>query len=155
MDRLLAAAEDHGVAALDAERGGVDRHVRPRLVDEEDHARAARGPSAPPARWAGRSTAITSPTGSGRAATCSKAPAIPLILGGEPQPVDLGIGQAELRRGGQVELVGGQQIGRPFHQPSMLARNQAFFTSPRPREPTRATRCANARPRRRSIVANR
>ena len=38
VDRLLAAAEDDRVAALDAQAGGVDRHVRPRLVDEEDHA---------------------------------------------------------------------------------------------------------------------
>ena len=38
VNRLLAAAEDHRVAALDAQRGGVHRHVRPRLVDEEHHA---------------------------------------------------------------------------------------------------------------------
>ena len=38
MDGLLAAAQDHGVAALDAERRGVDRHVGPALVDHEDDA---------------------------------------------------------------------------------------------------------------------
>ena len=38
LDRLLAAPEDHRVAALDAERGGVGRDVRAALVDEEDHA---------------------------------------------------------------------------------------------------------------------
>ena len=38
VDRLLAAAEDRRVAALDAERGGVDRDVGPALVDHEDHA---------------------------------------------------------------------------------------------------------------------
>ena len=34
---LLPAAKDHGVAALDANGRRVGRHVRPRLVDEEDH----------------------------------------------------------------------------------------------------------------------
>ena len=38
VDRLLAAAEDGRVAALDAERGGVERDVRPALVDHEDDA---------------------------------------------------------------------------------------------------------------------
>ena len=38
VDRLLAAAEDDGVAALDAERGGVDGDVGPALVDHEDDA---------------------------------------------------------------------------------------------------------------------
>ena len=44
VDRLLAAAEDRRVAALDAERGGVERDVRPALVDHEDRRRAGRGP---------------------------------------------------------------------------------------------------------------
>ncbi len=35
--RLLAAAQNHRVATLHAQRGGVGRHVRPRLVDEENH----------------------------------------------------------------------------------------------------------------------
>ena len=38
VDRLLAAAEDDGVAALDAEGGGVGGDVGPALVDEQDHA---------------------------------------------------------------------------------------------------------------------
>ena len=35
---LSAAAQDDGVAALDAQGGGVDRDVWPRFVDEQDHA---------------------------------------------------------------------------------------------------------------------
>ena len=38
VQRLAAAAQDDGVAALDAQAGRVHRHVRPRFVDEEDHA---------------------------------------------------------------------------------------------------------------------
>ena len=38
VNRLLAAAEDDRVAALDAQSGGIDAHVRPRLVNEEDDA---------------------------------------------------------------------------------------------------------------------
>ena len=37
-ERFLAAAEDDGVAALDAQAGRVDGDVGPRLVDEEDDA---------------------------------------------------------------------------------------------------------------------
>ncbi len=37
-DRFRAAAQDHGVARLHAERGRVDRDVRSRLVDDEDDA---------------------------------------------------------------------------------------------------------------------
>ncbi|MNC25423.1 hypothetical protein D3C75_735110 [compost metagenome] len=38
MDRLGAAAQDGGVAGLQAQAGGVDGHVGPRLVDDPDHA---------------------------------------------------------------------------------------------------------------------
>ena len=38
MGRLLAAAEDDGVAGREGHRRGVSRDVGPRLVDEEDHA---------------------------------------------------------------------------------------------------------------------
>ena len=38
MDRFFAAAKDHRVAALHANRRGVGRHVRPRFVDEKHHA---------------------------------------------------------------------------------------------------------------------
>ncbi len=41
VQRLAAAAEDDGVAALDAQAGRVHRHVGPRFVDEEDHAERA------------------------------------------------------------------------------------------------------------------
>ncbi len=36
--RARRAAQQHRVARLQAQRGGVDRHVRPRLVDDGDHA---------------------------------------------------------------------------------------------------------------------
>ncbi len=38
VDGFLAAAQDHRVAALDAEGGRVDRHVGAALVDHEDDA---------------------------------------------------------------------------------------------------------------------
>ena len=38
LSALLEPAEDRRIAALQAERGGVDRHVRPCLVDDRDHA---------------------------------------------------------------------------------------------------------------------
>lgn len=38
VDRLGAAAQDGRVAGLQAQAGGVDGHVRPRLVDDPDHA---------------------------------------------------------------------------------------------------------------------
>ncbi|MNN17092.1 hypothetical protein D3C81_1302620 [compost metagenome] len=37
MDRLRAAAQDHAVTGLDAERCGIGGHVRPRFVDHRDH----------------------------------------------------------------------------------------------------------------------
>ena len=38
LQRLRAAAQDAGVAALDRQRRGLDRHVRPALVDHREHA---------------------------------------------------------------------------------------------------------------------
>ena len=38
VQRFLAAAQDDGIAALDAQAGRIDRDVGPRLVDEEDDA---------------------------------------------------------------------------------------------------------------------
>ncbi len=38
MDRFRTAAQDGGVAALDAQAGRIDRHVRTRFVDDADHA---------------------------------------------------------------------------------------------------------------------
>ena len=37
-ERLRAAAQDHRVAGLQAQRGGIGGHVRARLVDHRDHA---------------------------------------------------------------------------------------------------------------------
>ena len=49
--RLRAAAQDAGVAALDGERRGIDGHVRPALVDHAEHAeRHAHAPDADAAR---------------------------------------------------------------------------------------------------------
>ena len=52
VDRLRAAAQDAGVAALDRERRRLDRHVRPALVDHredaERHAHAADADAARP-----------------------------------------------------------------------------------------------------------
>src|SRR5205823_1553725 len=38
VESFFAAAEDDGVAALDAQAGGIDRDVGTGFVDEEDHA---------------------------------------------------------------------------------------------------------------------
>ena len=37
MNRLGTAAQNGGVAGLQAQAGGVDGHVRPRLIDDADH----------------------------------------------------------------------------------------------------------------------
>ena len=72
MGRFLAAAEDHGVAALHADGRGVGRHVRPRFVDEEHHAQ--RHADLRTSKPLGRiDDSITSPIGSRSAATSSSA----------------------------------------------------------------------------------
>ena len=38
IERIRAAAQDHRIAGLEAERAGVGRHVRPALVDDADDA---------------------------------------------------------------------------------------------------------------------
>ena len=53
VDGLFAAAEDHGVAGLHAKGRGVGGHIRPRFVDEEDHAQADADFLHFQARWVG------------------------------------------------------------------------------------------------------
>ena len=62
---------------LQAQRGGVDRHVRPRLVDDGDHAQRDSNLAATRARSASRPPSTTSPTGSGSAAIARAPSAIP------------------------------------------------------------------------------
>ena len=56
-----AAAQDDGVAGLEAERGGVDRDVRPRLVDDGDDAQRDADTCAGRPRWRASSPSTTSP----------------------------------------------------------------------------------------------
>ena len=64
--RRGGAAQHDRVAGLQAQRGGVDGDVRPRLVDDRDRRRAARAPCARRARWGAGSR--RSPRRPGRAA---------------------------------------------------------------------------------------
>ena len=63
--RFLAAAQDHGVARLDANRRRVGRHVRPRFVDEKHDAQRHADLVDPQAVGPDR-RAMTSPIGSGK-----------------------------------------------------------------------------------------
>ena len=91
-DRRVAVAASlpprrHGVAALDANACGVGGHVRPRLVDEEDHPQRhadllhlqAVGPDRRGDHLA---------EGSGKAATSWRALLMAAIRGGQLQPID-------------------------------------------------------------------
>ena len=69
--RRRRAAQQHRVAALEAEPGGVDGDVGPGLVDDADDAERHPHLAQLAARWAACEPRTTSPTGSGRAATCA------------------------------------------------------------------------------------
>ena len=62
------AAQDDRVAGLQAQRGGVDRDVRPGLVDDRDDAERHALPCARRRPLGSREPSTTSPTGSGSAA---------------------------------------------------------------------------------------
>ena len=71
-DASRAAAQDDGVAGLEAEAGGVGGDVRARLVDDADRRRAARAPARCSRPFGRVHAVIVSPTGSGSAATSSR-----------------------------------------------------------------------------------
>ncbi|MND53378.1 hypothetical protein D3C80_444140 [compost metagenome] len=111
MDGLGAAAQDGGVARLQAEAGGVDGHVRPRLVDDADHAQ----------RYAhladldaGRQVAHVTDLADGVRQGGDLAQALDHVVDtcrGQGQAVEHGWFQAIGAAIGQVLLVGGGQLG--------------------------------------------
>ena len=106
VDRFLAAAEDHRVAALDAECRRVDGHVRPALVDHEDHAQGHADlgdlqPVGPAARVHDLADRVGQPGDLGEGPGDLVDP-----LGIEREPVDRRRIQAEPRRRGDVPGVG-------------------------------------------------
>ena len=66
--RLRAAAQDGGVAGLEAQPRGIRGHVRPRFVDDADHAERHAHAADLDAASAGSARSVISPTGSGSAA---------------------------------------------------------------------------------------
>ena len=113
---LLAAAQHAGIAALDAQRGGVAGDVGPALVDDGDHAQRHAGlfdhqpvgaldaPDHAPDRIAERGDL---PDAIGHA---------PHAVGRQPEAVDHHIGDVSAR-GGDVQLVGGQNVRLAGQQP--------------------------------------
>ena len=108
---LRRPAQHDRVARLQAQRGAVDRHVRPRLVDDGDDAERHAHPAHLEAVGS-RSPSITSPTGSGSAATARA----PSAIAGErarveraagpsaPSPRSFGAAGLEVARVGLEDL---------------------------------------------------
>ena len=87
--RRARAAQQRGVAGLEAEPGGVAGHVGPVLVDDRHHAERHPDLLRSGGRWAGRQPSSISPTGSGSAATWRSPAAMPSMRAvGEPEPVE-------------------------------------------------------------------
>ena len=90
MHRFLAAAQDHRVAALHADRRRIGRDVGPRLVDEEHDAQRHADFVDSQAIGAAAVDLISSPIGSGRAGDCLRALwRSSSIRWRQPQAVDL------------------------------------------------------------------
>ena len=56
MGRFFAAAQNHRIAAFDANGRGIGRDIGPRFINEEHDSQRARGPSALRAHWVEWST---------------------------------------------------------------------------------------------------
>ena len=148
MDRFLAAAQDHRVARLDADRRRVGRHVGPRFVDEKHDAqrhadlvdpqtvRADRRPDQFADRLRQRRD-FFQPLGH-RLDPRRR----------EPQPIDLGVGQPVAGRGREVLRVGRlQPLRHSRATASADRRSHLTFTSPLV-VAIRATPAGRATPRR-------
>ncbi len=115
MHRLAAAAQDDGVAALDAQAGRVHRHVGPRFVDEKDHAERNAdfvdlqtvGPDGAGANLSHRVRQGRHLAQAGGGVAQSGR--------GQPQSIHLRRRQAGLGGAGRVFFVGGEEIIGPFH----------------------------------------
>ena len=157
MHRFLAAAEDHRVARLHANRRRVGRHVRPRFVDEKHDAQRHADFVDPQAVGPDRLMRMTSPIGSGRSAICSSPAAISSIrLRRQPQAIDLRVGEPIARRGRQIACVGLLDLprrSRAAARPTAAA--SRFFTSPSTTSPAAQTPAWPATPRRRSTCRDR
>ena len=115
MEAVRAAAQHHGVAALQAQRAGVGGDVGAALVDDADDAERHRDalddePVGP------LHVASTRPTGSGSAATSSSASAIASIRVVERQPVEERRGEALGARRRDVARVGGEDFAGALAQ---------------------------------------
>jgi hypothetical protein len=108
--RVGAAAQQHRVASLEAEPGGVGRDVGARLVDHADDAERdahlahlnAAGPLSGGAHLA---------HGVGKRGHVAQCVGHFLdALGGKEEAVEEGVGEAVLSRGGHVALVGRQDV---------------------------------------------
>ena len=107
------AAQHDRVAGLQAQRGGVDRHVRPRLVDHRDHAeRHAHLADVEPVGQPAAVDHLADRVGQ-RGDRAHAAPAIAAIRAGvERQPVHQRAREARLAPGLEVARVGLQDLRR-------------------------------------------
>ena len=144
-----AAAQDRGVAGLEAKRAGIGGHVRPAFVDDADRRRAARAR----ARWSCRSAAssirLTWPTGSGKPRTIS----MPSAMAVDPAVVEHrgGRGKRRWRSSASASAtssgIGGKDAPRPAcgrHWPWPRARHfsgRQAQREQRARPPGRPGRC--------------
>ena len=106
------AAQERGVARLQADAGGVAGDVGAVLVDDRHHAERAPGTRSICSPLGRRQPSSTSPTGSGSAATSRRPSAMPVDAGvGEAQPVErAGFHAVGLRPASTSTPVGGEQV---------------------------------------------
>ena len=97
-EALRAAAQDRGIAGLQAQRAGVGGDVGPALEDDADRRRAASRTRSIRRPFGRVHSASTAPTGSGSAAMSSTPSAMASMRAGvERQPVDEGAGRRRPR----------------------------------------------------------
>ena len=112
MKRIRSAAQDHGIASLQAQRACVRRHIGAALVDDADHAQRGRDALNLQAIGAfeSRQNAPDRIGQSGNVLDTARHGVNP--FGVEHQPVEIGLAGAGLLRGGDVERVGGDDLDR-------------------------------------------
>ncbi len=116
METVRSAAQHHGVAALEAERARVRRHVRPALVDDADDAERRRDPLDHEAVGAreGREHAADR---IGQGGDLLEAPRDRFDAGlVERETVEKGRRQSLSLAVGEIARVGGENVGRSFAQ---------------------------------------
>ena len=142
------AAQDDRVARLEAQRGGVDRHVRARLVDDGDDAERDAHLAARRARWAGDALDdLTDRVGQrgDRARAVGDAAHARLV---ERQAVEQSRREPGLAAGLQVARVGLQDLGVRASSASAIA------AAPRPCARVDRAPAAARRPSRRGDIGD-